>query len=107
MLLEALKEDEAACDDVNLDKTDIRELTVLALATSIDSLALGITFAFLRVSVLKSCTVIGAVAFLFSFAGVFIGNRFGSGCRKKAGITGGIILICTGLKIFLEHMGMF
>jgi putative Mn2+ efflux pump MntP len=86
--------------------SDAGELVMLAVATSIDSLALGITFSFIDTAVMRACTVIGVIAFVLSAAGVYIGNRFGAGSGKKAGVAGGIILIAIGLKVFLEHMGI-
>mgnify|MGYP002513164856 CR=1 FL=1 len=76
----------------------------LAVATSIDALAVGVSFAFLSVDLWKSVTVIGITTFLFSFAGVRIGNIFGSRYSKAAEITGGVILILLGCKILVEHL---
>ena len=82
------------------------ELIVLAVATSIDALAVGISFAFLSVNIWKSITIIGITTFIISFFGVLIGNRFGAKFKTKAEITGGIILILIGIKILLEHLGV-
>ena len=90
-----------------LDKLDLKELFILAIATSIDALAVGITFAFLKYPVVKAVTVIGVVTFIISMAGVYIGNFFGSRFKKKAEIAGGIILVGIGIKILLEHLGIF
>lgn len=87
------------------DKLDLKELLMLAIATSIDALAVGITFAFLQVSILPSITVIGVTTFVFSVGGVVIGNRFGVKYKSKAELAGGIILILIGLKILLEGVG--
>lgn len=105
MLREAAKEqeDEEACCQA---KTGLKELFLLAVATSIDALAVGVTFAFLQVRILPSAGLIGATTFLLSFAGVALGNRFGIKFRKKAQITGGIVLMLIGLKILLEHLGL-
>jgi len=81
-------------------------LLVLAVATSIDALAVGISFAFLSVSIIWAAAVIGTITFAICFAGVFIGSRFGGLFKKKAEIVGGLILICIGLKIVIEHMGI-
>lgn len=81
-------------------------LFVLAVATSIDALAVGISFAFLRVSIVWSAMIIGLITFVICFVGVFIGNKFGGLLKKKAEIAGGLILICIGLKILIEHMGI-
>ncbi len=80
-------------------------LLVLAVATSIDALAVGISFAFLQVSIVLSALVIGLITFGICCAGVCIGNRFGGLLKKKAEIAGGLILISIGLKILLEHTG--
>ena len=86
---------------------DVKELFVLAVATSIDALAVGVTFALLPdVNIGTSVLLIGLTTFLLSGIGVFIGNRFGSRFEKKAEIAGGIILILIGLKILLEHLGV-
>lgn len=81
-------------------------LIVLAVATSIDALAVGISFAFLRVSIIWAASIIGLITFAICFAGVYIGNKFGGLLKKKAEIVGGLILIGIGLKIFLEHTGI-
>lgn len=86
---------------------DIKELFVLAVATSIDALAVGVTFALLPdVNIGTSVLLIGLTTFLLSGIGVFIGNRFGSRFEKRAEIAGGVILILIGLKILLEHLGI-
>jgi len=81
-------------------------LIVLAVATSIDALAVGISFAFLRVSIIQSSVLIGAITFAICFAGVYIGNKCGGLLKKKAETVGGFILICIGLKILFEHLGI-
>jgi len=83
-----------------------KELLVLAVATSIDALAVGITLAFLRVNIYYSIVAIGCTTFLLSFLGVFAGKAFGVRYRSKAEIAGGAILILMGLKILLEHLGI-
>lgn len=85
---------------------DLKELLMLAVATSIDALAVGITFAFLRVEIFSAISIIGCTTFGLSLAGVIIGNCFGSRYQQKAEITGGIILILIGLKILLEHLSI-
>lgn len=82
------------------------ELVILAIATSIDALAVGISFAFLSVNIWTSVAVIGVTTLILSFIGVLIGNRFGAKLKAKAEIAGGIILILIGLKILLEHLGV-
>ena len=76
----------------------------LAIATSIDALAVGVTFAFLSVRILPAVTFIGAITFLFSIAGVKAGNVFGTRYKAKAELAGGIILILLGAKILMEHL---
>lgn len=85
---------------------DLKELFMLAIATSIDALAVGITFAFLKVEIFSSIALIGCTTFVLSLIGVVIGNRFGSRYQRKAELTGGVILILIGLKILLEHLGV-
>ena len=84
----------------------IKELTVLAIATSIDALAVGITFAILAYPIVEAVTIIGISTFLICVVGVYVGNFFGSRYKSKAEIAGGIILILIGLKILLEHLGI-
>ena len=79
---------------------------LLAVATSIDALAVGITFAFLNVNLLSAVSFIGATTFILSAIGVRIGNVFGTRYKAKAEFTGGAILILLGLKILLEHLGI-
>jgi len=85
---------------------DIKELLLLAIATSIDALAVGISFAFLRVRIISAITLIGGTTFVLSAAGVFVGHKFGAKYEAKATLTGGIILILIGGKILLEHLGI-
>ena len=85
---------------------DLKELFMLAVATSIDALAVGITFAFLRVDIVSSILIIGVTTFFISIVGVAIGNRFGAKYKSKAEFAGGLILIFIGLKILLEHLGI-
>lgn len=85
---------------------NLRELLMLAVATSIDALAVGITFAFLKVSILPAVLIIGCITFVLSFVGVAAGNRFGTRFQKKAEIAGGTVLVLIGLKILLEHIGL-
>ena len=82
-----------------------KTMFLLAVATSIDALAIGITFAFLKVNIIPAVCFIGIVTFIISFAGVKIGNVFGARYKNKAEIVGGVILILLGLKILLEHLG--
>lgn len=101
MIHEALDNDEEEADA----SLDVKTMFLLAVATSIDALAIGITFAFLKVSIIPAVCFIGIVTFIISFAGVKIGNVFGTRYKNKAEIVGGVILILLGLKILLEHLG--
>ncbi|MEG0108263.1 MAG: manganese efflux pump MntP family protein [Lachnospiraceae bacterium] len=87
------------------DRIDLKELFILAIATSIDALAVGITFALLPdTNIMASVVLIGIITFVFSFAGVLIGNQFGSKYEKKAELAGGVILVLIGIKILVEHL---
>lgn len=99
------KGDEAEDDKLKNAKLDIPELFLLAIATSIDALAVGISFAFLNVRVLESSVLIGVVTFCFSFAGGLIGFRLGERFRSRAESVGGVVLCLLGVKILLEHLG--
>lgn len=88
------------------DKVDFKTMIVLALATSIDALAVGITFAFFDVNLLLAVAIIGIITFIISILGVKIGNKFGDKYQNKAELTGGIILVLLGTKILLEHLGI-
>ena len=90
----------------NSGALDFKTMFLLAIATSIDALAVGVSFACIQVNLWSSLVVIGLTTFLFSFLGVKIGNVFGAKYEKSAGIIGGIILILIGLKILLEHLGI-
>lgn len=103
MIHEALDNDEEEADA----SLNVKTMFLLAVATSIDALAIGITFAFLKVNIIPAVCFIGIVTFIISFAGVKIGNVFGARYKNKAEIVGGIILILLGLKILLEHLGFF
>lgn len=93
------------CEKEN-DSLDIKTMFLLAVATSIDALAVGITFAFLKVNIAAAVSFIGVTTFVISAAGVKIGNIFGTKYKSKAELAGGIILILLGLKILLEHLGI-
>lgn len=97
---------EEPCTECGNASMDAKEMFVLAVATSIDALAVGITFAFLNVNIVYAATFIGITTFVCSAAGIKIGNIFGSIYKKKAELAGGIILICIGTKILLEHLGV-
>lgn len=91
-------------DDKRNDKVDFRTMLPLAIATSIDALAVGVTLAFLKVNVIFAGSIIGVVTFIISVCGVAIGNRFGDRFQDKAKLTGGIVLILIGVKILIEHL---
>ena len=105
MIWDAFHEEEADAS-ADPDRMDYRELTALAVATSIDALAVGISFAFLEVRVIPSVLLIGAVTFLLCVGGVRIGHRFGARYSRRATLCGGVILILIGLRILLEHLGV-
>lgn len=83
-----------------------KELMLLAVATSIDALAVGITFAFLQVKIIRAVALIGCTTFVLSLIGVVVGNLFGARYKSRAEFTGGAILILIGCKILLEHLGV-
>lgn len=104
MIREAVSGEEEEADD----SLDIRTMFLLAVATSIDALAVGITFAFLPgTNIIAAVSFIGVVTFVLSSLGVKIGNVFGMRYKKKAEIAGGAILLILGVKILLEHLGVF
>lgn len=105
MAIEAIR-DNGEDEEEKTDVLKIGELTVMAVATSIDALAVGITFAFLKVNILLSVLLIGVTTFALSLAGVLLGNRFGAKYKSKAELAGGIILVLIGVKILLEHLGV-
>lgn len=88
------------------DLVDFKTMLPLSIATSIDSLAIGITFSFLKVNILSSSLIITIITFITSIIGVKIGNIFGTKYKKGATILGGIILIIIGTKILLEHLNI-
>lgn len=106
MMVESLKKEEDGVvkkEDVPLN---IKEMFVLAVATSIDALAVGITFAFLGTPIVEAISIIGCTTFVISVGGVYIGNFFGSKYKNRAEFVGGLILVLLGLKILLEHLGI-
>ncbi|RHR35234.1 manganese efflux pump MntP family protein [Eubacterium sp. AF19-12LB] len=106
MIIETLSEKE---EDVVVEKMDppldMKEMLMLAIATSIDALAVGISLAALDRPIVESATIIGVVTFIISIVGVYIGNFFGNRYKKRAELAGGIILVLIGVKILCEHMG--
>lgn len=89
------------------DSLGVREMLTLAVATSIDALAVGVTFALLPgVNIAAAVSFIGVITFVISAVGIKVGNAFGAKCKSKAELAGGVILILIGLKILLEHLGV-
>jgi putative Mn2+ efflux pump MntP len=86
------------------DPLDNRVLMVLSIATSIDALAIGLSFAFLKVNIILPILIIGFVTFIICFTGFFIGDKFGHFFENKVKLLGGLILIIIGFRILLEHL---
>ena len=105
MIREALGDSEEEKEVIE-SVTDFKELFMLAIATSIDALAVGVTFAFLDVAIVPAVLFIGCVTFVCSALGVKIGSVFGSRYQAKAEICGGIVLVLIGVKILLEGIGI-
>ena len=103
MIREALSSKEE-CDPEADEALDVKTMLLLAVATSIDALAVGITFAFLSVRIIPAVSFIGVVTFVISVAGVKIGNVFGTRYKSKAELAGGVILVLLGTKILIEHL---
>lgn len=101
MIKEAFGKEEDVDDDFG-----VKTMITLAIATSIDALAIGVTFAFLNVNIVPAISFIGCITFIFGVVGVRIGNVFGTKYKAKAEILGGIILIAMGIKILFEHLGI-
>ena len=100
MVWESLSRKEEECQNASLAP---QEMFVLAVATSIDALAVGITFAFLNVNILAASAFIGATTFVLSAAGVKVGAVFGARYKSRAELAGGLVLIGMGIKILVEH----
>ena len=101
MIKEALSSDDDECQD---DSLRLGDLIMLSIATSIDALAVGITFAFFNVSLLLSVSMIGIITFIICVIGVKVGNVFGGKYKSKAELAGGLILIVMGAKILIDHL---
>ena len=106
MIVESLKKEEEEEIEKSDKPLDLKEMFILAIATSIDALAIGITFAFLGTPIIEAIAIIGIVTFLISIGGVYVGNFFGSKYKNKAEFAGGLILVLLGIKILLEHLGI-
>ena len=100
MVKESLEQDTESCDA----SVDVRTMLLLAIATSIDALAVGVTFAFLEVRIFPAIAFIGCTTFFISVIGVKVGTAFGARYKSRAERTGGIILILIGFKILMEHL---
>lgn len=107
MVRESLSKEGEATECAVEDRISLKRLTVLSVATSIDALAVGITFAFLDVEIVSAISIIGVTTFFLSLVGVVVGNFFGARYKRRAELTGGVILILLGTNILLEHLGVF
>ena len=103
--LNMIKESRSQAEELNGSMSP-KAMLPLAIATSIDALAVGITFAFLKVNIIYAVVFIGVTTFILSAAGVKIGQLFGAKFKSKAEFAGGLVLILMGLKILLEHLGI-
>ena len=101
-----VKESFSKEEESSNDAVDFKTMFLLAIATSIDALAVGVTYAFLQVRIVPAVSFIGVITFTLSIVGVKIGNVFGLKYKSKAELAGGIILIVMGIKILLEHLGL-
>lgn len=103
--LSMIRESRECPDELN-DSFSFKTMLPLAVATSIDALAVGVTFAFLKVSIVPAVSFIGVTTFILSAAGIRIGNIFGAKYKSRAELIGGLVLILMGVKILLEHLGV-
>lgn len=107
MIVEAVKPEEEHVEVNQMDAPlDLKELLILAIATSIDALAVGITFAFLDYPIVEAVSIIGIVTFFISIGGVYVGNFFGNKYKSRAEFAGGVILVLLGARILLSHLGI-
>lgn len=102
MIKESFDKDEKVDSSI----MDVKSMLLLAIATSIDALAVGVTFAFLQVQIVPAVSFIGVITFIFSAVGVKIGSLFGTKYKSKAELFGGIVLVLIGIKILLEGIGV-
>lgn len=100
-----IRESRGEAEKLN-DSFKFSEMLPLAIATSIDALAVGITFAFLNVNIVGAVSMIGVTTFVLSIVGIWLGNRFGAKYKSKAECFGGVVLVLIGIKILLEHLGI-
>lgn len=101
MVKESFSNECEECTDFSMDP---KNMVMLAVATSIDALALGVTFAFLQVQILPAVSLIGVTTFALSILGVKVGNLFGARYKSKAELAGGLVLILMGVKILVQHL---
>ena len=101
MIKDSFSPDETKTDE---NPFHVSKMLVLAIATSIDALAIGISFAFFEINIFMAITIIGITTFIISAAGVKIGNVFGEKFKSKAELGGGIVLVLLGIKILIEHL---
>jgi len=101
MIKESLSKKE---EKFNENSFQFMKMLVLAIATSIDALAVGVTFAFFRINIFSAALIIGSITFVFSMVGVKIGNIFGIKFKSKAEFIGGLVLVLLGIKIIVEHL---
>lgn len=106
MIVEAIKPEEGIEVGKMDQPLDLKEMFILAIATSIDALAVGVTFAFLDYPIVESISIIGIITLLISIGGVYVGNFFGNKYKNKAEFAGGLILVFIGLRILLSHLGI-
>lgn len=104
MIVESFKKEKV--EDVKEFQMSYKKLFVMAIATSIDALAVGVALALSSANIFIAIALIGSITFVISFIGVIIGHKFGDIFYGKAALAGGIILILIGLKILLEHLGV-
>jgi len=103
MIVEAFDKKEESCEN-SPSNIGFKMLIIQGIATSIDALAVGVSFAALKTPIISSALLIGAVTFLICFAGVYVGKKAGGIFKNKAEIAGGVILIAIGIKILVEHL---
>lgn len=102
--LNMIKESREEKENEEVSDLSLKVILLLAIATSIDALAVGVSFAFLKVNIVLACSIIAIVTFILSFICVMVGKRLGSLFQKYAEIFGGIILMMIGAKILIEHL---
>ena len=106
MIIESRKKNSCETSDKNSNPLSLKKMLPLAISTSIDALAVGVTFAFLSVKIIPAISLIGIVTLILSFTGVYIGSFFSCRFKSHAEMAGGIILVLMGVKILLNHIGL-